>query len=72
MMSFYAPLVCKNNGFLAINFHIFDSLPQPLPNLKGSILMRASHPENFIPHQYDGYTPEMREVIRKENPEIPS
>jgi hypothetical protein len=70
MMNFYAPLICKNNGFLAENFHIFYTWFQPLPSIPGEILMSAPHPENFLPHQYDGYTREERQAIRKENPKM--
>lgn len=66
MMRFYAPLVCKNNGFLAMNFHYIYTWPQPVPPVQGVILMRAPHPINFLLYQYDGYTPEERSAIRKE------
>jgi hypothetical protein len=32
--------------------------------------MKASHPINFLPHQYEGYTPRERGAIREENLEM--
>jgi hypothetical protein len=66
MTRFYAPLVCHNKGLLAMNFHYIHTWPQPVLPVQGEILMRAPHPLNFIPHQYDGYTPAERGAIRKE------
>ncbi len=66
MMRFYAPLVCENHGLLAKNFHYIYTWPQSLPPAQGDILMAAPHPLNFLPHQYDGFTREERQAIRKE------
>ena len=66
MMRFYAPLVCQNNGLLALNFHYIYTWPQPVPPVQGDVLMRAPHAINFLPHQYDGYTPGERAAIRQE------
>jgi hypothetical protein len=70
MMGFSAPLICKNNGFLAENFHIFHNWTGSSPSVQGEILMKAPHPENFLPHQYDGYTPAERQALREENIEM--
>ena len=67
MMRFYAPLVCQNHGLLAMNLHYIYTWTQTVPPVQGDILMRASHPIKFLPYQYDGYTPEERQAIRKEN-----
>lgn len=67
MMLFYAPLICKDSDFLAVNFHVFYNWPHPLPPIQGHILLSAPHPDNFPAYQYDGYTPEQRQVIRQEN-----
>jgi hypothetical protein len=67
MMRFYAPLICKNSGFLAVNFHVFYNWPHPLPPIQGYILLSAPHPDNFLAYQYDGYSPEERQLIRQVN-----
>ena len=70
MMRFYAPLVCRNNSVLAINYHYIYTWPQSLPTVQGDILMRAPHPINFLPYQYDGYPPAERQAIRAEEIEM--
>jgi hypothetical protein len=70
MMRFYAPLVCQNSGLLVVNFHYIYDWSQPLPSVQGDLLIRAPHPIKFLPYQYDGYTPEQRQAIRKENFEM--
>ena len=70
MMRFYSPLICQDNGFLAVNFHYLYDWSQPNPPVQGEILLRASHPINFLPYQYDGYPPEEREDLRRHNFEM--
>ena len=70
MMRFYAPLVCQNSGLLVVNFHYIYDWSQPLPSVRGDVLGRTPHPINFLPYQYDGYTPEQRQAILKENFEM--
>jgi hypothetical protein len=36
-------------------------MTQPIP---GTVLMSALHPINFLPYQYEGYTPEQRQAFR--------
>lgn len=66
MMRFYAPLVCKNNGLIAKNYHYIYTWPQLAPTVQGDILMRTPHPINVLHYQYDGYTPAERGAIRAE------
>lgn len=70
MMQFYAPPVCQENGYLAINFHYLYDLSQPIPQVYGKVLLRASHPVNFLPYQYEGYSPEQRKYLRGQNYEM--
>ncbi len=70
MMGFFAPLVCHNNGFLAVNFHYIYDWSQPMPPVQGEILLKASHPVNFLPYQYEGYPPEQRQELRRRNFEM--
>jgi hypothetical protein len=70
MMRFYAPLVCQNNGVLAINYHYIYTWPQSIPSVQGDLLMQAPHPVNFLPYQYDGFTPAERQAIRAEKIEM--
>lgn len=69
-MRFYAPLSCQENGLVLTNFHYIYNWTQPSLPVQGDILMSASHPVNFLPHQYDGYTPAERESIRKQKFEM--
>ena len=66
MMRFYAPLVCKEAGLVAENYHYIYTWPQVVPPVEGDILMRAPHPVNVLYYQYDGYTPAERAAIRGE------
>jgi hypothetical protein len=70
MMRFYTPLVCQNNGVLAVNYHYIYTWPQSIPDVQGDLLMQAPHPVNFLPYQYDGYTPMERQAIRTEKIEM--
>ena len=70
MMRFYAPLVCQNNGVLALNYHYIYTWPQSIPPLQDDLLMQAPHPVNFLPYQYDGYTPVERQAIRTQKIEM--
>jgi hypothetical protein len=70
MMQFYAPLVCQEDGFLAANFHYLYDWSQPVPPVQGEILFKASHPVNFLPYQYEGYTPMQRQNLRRHNFEM--
>lgn len=70
MMRFYAPLICQNNGLLLMNAHYIYTWTDPLPVVQGNILLRASHPINFLPHQFDGFSLQERQAIRQENFEM--
>lgn len=70
MMRYYAPLVCQNHGFLLANFHYLYGWSELVPVVQGEVLMSAAHPINFLPYQFDGYSPEERQVIRDENFEM--
>jgi hypothetical protein len=70
MMRFYSPLICQNEGFFLINFHYIHNRLESLPDIQGEMLMRAPHPVNFLPYLYEGYTPEQRQAIRRENYEM--
>lgn len=68
MMRFYAPLVCRNGGLVAKNFHyIYDWQQTGSMKIQGEVLMEAPHPIHFLPYQYDGFSPREREAIRKRN-----
>jgi hypothetical protein len=70
MMQFYAPSVCQDNGYLAANFHYLYDLSQPVPQVYGKVLLRAAHPVNFLPYQYEGYSPEQRIYLRRQDYEM--
>lgn len=62
--AFGAPTVCENNGYAIQNAKYFPYNPETAPSIKGTVLMSALHPINFIPYQYEGYTPEQRQAFR--------
>lgn len=70
MMQFYSPPVCHNNAFLAANVHYLYDWSQPVPSLEGKALRKALHPVNFLPYQYEGYSPEQRQDLRRQNFEM--
>ena len=62
--AFGAPEVCENNGYAMQNAKFFLAAPEKIPVVPGDILLSASHPINFLPYQYEGYTPEQRQAFR--------
>jgi hypothetical protein len=63
--SFGAPEVCENNGYAMQNAKYFLAAPEVVQAVPGEILLSASHPVNFLPYQYEGYTPEQQQAFRK-------
>jgi hypothetical protein len=63
--SFGAPEVCENNGYAIQNAKYFLEAPEIVPAVPGEILLAASHPVNFLPYQYEGYTPEQQQAFRQ-------
>ncbi len=43
--------------------HIYPT-PAPMPTSAGPVLLARSHPLQFLPYQYEGYTPEQRRALR--------
>src|SRR4030095_14160936 len=62
--SFGAPEICENNGYAMQNAKYFLVAPETAQAIPGEILFSASHPVNFLPYQYEGYTPEQRQAFR--------
>lgn len=69
-LTFGAPTLCQNNGFIIENVKRFEVPPEPNPAIQGELLLSAPHPDNFIPYQYEGYTPEQRQIFRELRPEM--
>jgi len=62
--SFGAPEICEHNGYAIQNAKFFLAVPESLPAVSGDVLLSASHPINFLPYQYEGYTPEQRQSFQ--------
>lgn len=62
---FGAPEVCEDNGYAMQNAKYFLAAPEVAQPVPGEILLSASHPVNFLPYQYEGYTPEGQQAFRK-------
>lgn len=69
-LTFGAPTLCQNNGFVIENVKRFEIPPEPNPIIQGKLLFSAPHPDNFTPYQYEGYTPEQRQIFRELKPEM--
>ena len=65
-LAYGAPTVCQNHGYMIENTKYFLSAPETNLPVKGEILREASHPVNFLPYQYEGYTPEQRREFREQ------
>jgi hypothetical protein len=65
-LAYGAPTVCQNNGYLIENTKYFLSAPETLQTVKGEIQWEVSHPVNFLPYQYEGYTPAQRQEFREQ------
>jgi hypothetical protein len=63
--AFGAPEVCEDNGYVMQNAKYLLATPETSAILPGHILLSASHPVNFLPYQYEGYTPEQRQAFRE-------
>jgi hypothetical protein len=61
---FGAPEVCEDNGYAMQNAKYFLAAPAAAQPVPGEILLSASHPVNFLPYQYEGYTPEGQQAFR--------
>ena len=61
---FGAPTLCQNNGYIAEYIKRFEVPPKPDPAIEGEMLLTAKHPDNFLPYQYEGYTPQERATLR--------
>jgi hypothetical protein len=62
--AFGAPAICENSGYAIQNAKYFLTVPESTPSIPGTVLMSALHPINFLPYQYEGYTPEERQAFR--------
>ncbi len=67
---FGAPTLCQNNGFVIENVKRFEAPPEPTPVIEGKLLLSALHPDNFLPYQLEGYTPEQRQIFHERQPEM--
>ena len=62
--AFGAPSICENKGYVIQNAKYFLTIPEMTQPIPGTVLMSALHPINFLPYQYEGYTPEQRQAFR--------
>jgi hypothetical protein len=64
-LAYGAPTLCQSNGYVIENTKYFLSAPEATPLVKGEILQDVPHPVNFLPYQYEGYTPQQRQEFRE-------
>lgn len=64
-LAYGAPTVCQSGGYAIENAKYFLDAPDTTQPIAGDILWEAPHPLNFLPYQYEGYTPEQRRAFRE-------
>ena len=64
-LAYGAPTLCQSNGYVIENTKYFLSAPESTPPVKGELLRDVPHPVNFLPYQYEGYTPQQRQEFRE-------
>ena len=65
-----APAICKYQNFIVTNAKYIYPIPEALPDIDGIPLISVPHPINFLPYQYEGYTPEERQIIQDKQPKM--
>ena len=63
-LAFGAPVICQNNGYIMESAKYYVTPPESIPQVQGQLVLSAPHPENFLPYQYDGDPPAIRQVFR--------
>jgi hypothetical protein len=63
-LAFGAPVICQSNGYIMENAKYYVTPPENIPQVPGQLLLSAPHPENFLPYQYDGDTPAIRQTFQ--------
>jgi hypothetical protein len=64
-LAFGAPTICQSGGYVLENAKYFLEAPEKTQPVAGEVLWEAPHPVNFLPYQYEGYTPEQRQEFRE-------
>jgi len=63
-LAFGAPVLCQNHGYIMENAKYYVTPPEKIPQVHGQLLLSALHPSNFLPYQYDGDPPAIRQIFR--------
>ncbi len=63
-LAFGAPVLCQNHGYVMESAKYYVSPPGKIPQVRGQLLVSAFHPSNFLPYQYDGDPPAIRQMFR--------
>jgi hypothetical protein len=61
-LAFGAPVVCQHNGYAIQNAKFYVFPPERIPQVKGKLLLSAPHPAGFLPYQYEGDPPWVRQT----------
>ena len=64
-LAYGAPTLCQSHGYVIENSKYFLSAPETTSLVKGEVLHDVPHPVNFLPYQYEGYTPQQRHEFRE-------
>ncbi|HEX6271323.1 MAG TPA: hypothetical protein VFZ43_13885, partial [Anaerolineales bacterium] len=61
-LAFGAPVICQHNGYVIESAKFYVTPPELIPQVQGQLLLSASHPANFLPYQYEGDPPAVRQI----------
>jgi hypothetical protein len=61
-LAFGAPVVCQYSGYAIQNAKFYVFPPETIPQVEGQLLLSAPHPAGFLPYQYEGDPPEIRQI----------
>jgi hypothetical protein len=63
-LAFGAPVLCQNHGYVMESAKYYVTPPERIPQVQGQLLLSALHPSNFLPYQFDGDPPAIRQMFR--------
>lgn len=58
-----ASVTAETEEYQVLFAHYIYPVPQPVTEY-GEIILQRSHPQQFLPYQYEGYTPDQRNQLR--------
>ena len=69
-MDYKYPSICRSNNYLSVNIKYIYPYPEIPPEISSDLLYSASHPLNFSPYLYEGFSPSQRKSFRSAEPKM--